>query len=68
MEHLHVDVVVVALELVVDVVRRRRAHDACGFLGGRPEDDDGAAWYLHRVAALKICDLNVAALRMMKGK
>ena len=27
-EHLHVDVVIVALELIVDVVRRRRAHDA----------------------------------------
>ena len=27
-EHLHVDGVVVVLELVVDVVRRRRAHDA----------------------------------------
>ena len=27
-EHLHEDGVVVVLELVVDVVRRRRAHDA----------------------------------------
>ena len=27
-EHLHDDDVVVVLELVVDVVRRRRAHDA----------------------------------------
>ena len=27
-EHLHLDGVVVVLELLVDVVRRRRAHDA----------------------------------------
>ena len=27
-EHLHVDGVVIVLELVVDVIRRRRAHDA----------------------------------------
>ena len=79
MEHLHVDGVVVALELVVDVVRRRCAHDAWRCLalhddvdherdGGRHGDVDVDDLRLHCFCAPKTCDLDVAALRMMKGK
>ena len=74
-EHLHVDDVVVVLELVVDVVRRRCAHDAWRCLAlhddvgdGRHGDVDVDDLRLHHFCAPKISDMNVAALRMMKGK
>ena len=78
-EHLHVHGVVVVLELVVDVVRRRRAHVAWRCLalhddvdqecdGGHHGDVDVDELRLHRVGAPKMIDLLAAALRMMKGK
>ena len=77
MEHLHDDGVVVALEL--EGVRCRRAHDAWRSLalhddvdherdGGRHGDVDVDDLRLHRLGAPKTCGLNVAALRMTKGK
>ena len=79
MEHLHEDGVVVVLELVVDVVRRRCAHDAWSSLalhddvdhecdGGRHVYVDVDDLCLRRVGAPKMIDLLAAALRMMKGK
>ena len=79
MEHLHDDDVVVVLELVVDVVRRRRAHVPVRLLalhddvdherdGGRHVDVDEDDLHLHLFRAPKTCGLNVAALKMMKGK
>ncbi len=75
MEHLHVDGVVVVLELVVDVVRRRCVHDAWRCLAlhddvgdGRHGDVNVDDLRLHLVCAPKTCGLNVAALRMTKGK
>ena len=77
MEHLHVDGVGVgvALELVVDVVRCRCAHDAWRCLAlhddvgdGRHGDVDVDDLRLHLVCAPKMIDLLAAALRMMKGK
>ena len=73
MEHLHDDDVIVVLELVVDVVRRRRAHDAWRSLalhddvdherdGGRHGDVDVDDLRLHRFRAPYTCGLNIAAL------
>ena len=74
-EHLHDDDVIVVLELVVDVVRRRCAHDAwrCFALhdnvgDGRHGDVDEDDLHLHHGRAPKTCGLNVAALKMTKGK
>ena len=75
MEHLHDDGVVVVLELVVDVVRRRRAHVAWRCLAlhddvgdGRHGDVDVDDLRLHLVCAPKMIDMLTVALRMMKGK
>ena len=76
MEHLHDDDdVVVVLELVVDVVRRRCAHDAWRCLvlhddvgDGRNGDVDVDDLRLYLVCAPKMIDLVAAALKMTKGK
>ena len=79
MEHLHVDGVVVVLELVVDVVRRRCAHDAWRCLalhddvdhkrdGGRHGDVDVDDLRLCRLGTTKRIDVLVATLKIMKGK
>ena len=67
------------LELVVDVVRRRRAHDAWRGLslhedvdheydGGRHGDVDVDEFRLHCMGAPKMIDLLAAALKMTKWK
>ena len=75
MEHLQVDDVVVVLELVVVVVRRRCAHDAWRCLSlhddvgnGRHGDVDVDDLRLHLVCAPKMIDLVVAALKMKNWK
>ena len=67
------------LELIVDIVRCRLAHVAWRLIalhdevdherdGGRHGDVDEDDLRLHHFCTPKTCDLNVAALRMMKGK
>ena len=70
MEHLHDDGVVVVLELVVDVVRRRRAHDAWRCLAlhddagdGRHGDVDVDDLRLHLVCAPKMMGGNTRETR-----
>ena len=73
-EHLHVDDVIVVLELVVDVVCRRCAHDAWRCLAhhddvgdGRHGDVDVDDLRLHRMGSPKMIELLAVTLRMMKG-
>ena len=79
MEHLHVHDVIVVLELVVDVVHRRRAHDAWSLLalhddvdhecdGGHHVDVDVDELCLHFLCASKMIDLLAATLKTTKGK
>ena len=67
------------LELVVDVIHRRRAHVVWRLLalhddvdhdcdGGHHEDVDVDDLCLHRLGAPKMIDLVAAALKMTKGK
>ena len=78
-EHLHDDGVDVVLELVVDVVCRRRAHDGWRLLalhddvdhecdGGLHGDVDMDVLHLCLLGAAKRIDVLAAALKMTKGK